>query len=80
MANLVQGRKPWNATGERDAKTGKWSVDLSMIKPVVLKTTKLDAAGASLAAAIVPAHAAATVPAGNPKAGFVRRDSSEWKL
>jgi len=44
----LQGRKPWNATGERDRKTGKWTIDESLIKPVVVKTktasaTKTDA-------------------------------------
>jgi len=34
----MQGRKPWNATGERDRKTGKWLIDESLIKPVMLKT------------------------------------------
>jgi len=44
----LQGRKPWNATGERDRKTGRWAIDESMIKPVMVKTkaastTKTDA-------------------------------------
>jgi len=44
----LQGRKPWNATGERDRKTGKWTIDESLIKPVMVKTkaastTKTDA-------------------------------------
>jgi len=34
----LQGRKPWNATGERDRKTGKWTIDESLIKPMMVKT------------------------------------------
>jgi hypothetical protein len=37
---MRQGRKAWNATGERDAKTGKWVVDLTMVKPVTPKKKK----------------------------------------
>jgi len=33
----VKGRKAWNATGERDPKTGKWVLDLSLVKPLVVK-------------------------------------------
>jgi hypothetical protein len=38
--DVRQGRKPWNATDLRDPVTGKWILDMSMVKPVVLKKHK----------------------------------------
>jgi hypothetical protein len=33
----MQGRKAWNATGERDPATGRWILDLSKTKPAKTK-------------------------------------------
>jgi len=51
-------------------------VDLSLVKPVVLKTTKLDATVRAHAAA----KAAAPAPAVNHSAGLTRTASSDWKF
>jgi hypothetical protein len=39
--NAAQGRKPWNATGEREKTSGKWVIDLAKSKPVVVKNRKV---------------------------------------